>query len=138
MSHILHCRWYCGLTLVATLIQMVGCGGPAAPKREYADVVGTVTYEGKPLSKGSVMFQPDSGALVTGNIQADGKYSLKGVIGPNTVMIVSSDEAAPMSADKPETRVPPKSNIPERYGTPGSDLKFEVKAGQNKADFELK
>jgi hypothetical protein len=43
------------------------------------------------------------------------------------------------NADKPETRQPPKSNIPEIYGTPGSGLKFDVKAGANKgADFDLK
>lgn len=120
------------------LTSLWGCGGPAAPKREYADVSGKVTYKNQPVPKGQVIFQPSTGAAVTGDIKSDGTYALKGVIGPNTVSIVSRDEMGQTSADKPETRQPPKSHIPETYGTPGSGLKFDVKAGQNKADFDLK
>jgi hypothetical protein len=138
MRYILHRRWYGGLALVAILSQLVGCGGPAAPKREYADVVGTVKYKGKALVTGTVMFQPPNGAMIVSDIKKDGTYSLKGVIGPNIVTIVSQEEKPPMSAADPKSRVEPKSHIPEIYGTPASELKFVVKAGQNKADFDLK
>lgn len=120
------------------LTTLWGCGGPAAPKREYADVTGKVTYKSKPLTKGKVMFQPPTGAMVAGDIQSDGSYSLKGVIGPNTVTIVDRPELGETDANKPESRQMPKSTIPEIYGTPGSNLKFDVKAGNNTADFNLK
>ncbi|MDA0835282.1 MAG: hypothetical protein O2955_19280 [Planctomycetota bacterium] len=116
-----------------------GCGGgDDAPVREYADVTGKVTYNGEALTKGKVMFQPPSGAMVVGDIQADGTYSLKGVIGPNSVAIESRDDQGQMSADNPKSRQEPKSYIPPEYGTPASGLSFEVKAGTNTADFDLK
>jgi hypothetical protein len=126
----------CGL-LFGLLI--IGCG-PAAPKREYADVAGKVSYKGVPLKMGTVMFQPSSGPLVAGEIQSDGTYSLKGEIGENLVMITSSEAVDPAIAGDPEklkAAKPPKSHIPDHYGMSLSGLKFDVKAGQNKADFDL-
>ena len=56
---------------------------------------------------------------MSGDLKPDGTYSLKGVIGPNTVMIVSVEGSnAKPDANDPKTRQPPKSNIPETYGTP--------------------
>src|SRR5437762_1355796 len=91
MSHTFDCRRWSGLVLVAMLIQLVGCGGPTGPVRNYADVAGAVKYKGKPLTMGTVMFQPPTGAMATGDIKPDGTYTLKGVIGPNTVTIISRD-----------------------------------------------
>lgn len=122
--------WCC---LVAGLI--AGCG-PAAPVRKLADVSGKVSYQGKPLTMGSVLFQPKSGPLAEGLIQSDGTYKLKGEIGPNTVTIVSRDPEAP-GAD-PGKRTPTKSHIPEVYASPQGGLNFDVKAGSNTADFDLK
>jgi hypothetical protein len=126
------------LTTGVLLTSLWGCGGPAAPKREYAEVTGKVTYKNQPVPKGQVMFQPPTGAVVAGDLKSDGTYSLQGVIGPNTVTIVSRDDMGATDANKPETRQMPKSHIPEIYGTPGSNLKFDVKKGPNKADFDLK
>jgi hypothetical protein len=134
----------CGLGL--SLALMVGCGGPKAPKREYADVSGKVTYKGQPLKSGTVTFQPASGIAVIGDIQPDGSYSLKGVIGSNAVMISNRlPDPGPGSAD-PEKRKAAmaavekakETTVPDRFGTPGSGLTYEVKAGANKADFDLK
>lgn len=127
-----------GLLTGLMLTVLWGCGGPAAPKREYADVTGKVTYKNQPLTKGQVLFQPPTGALATGDIKPDGTYSLKGVIGPNTVTIIDRAEMGQPDINRPETRQMPKSSIPEIYGTPQSNLKFDVKAGANKADFDLK
>lgn len=123
---------------LAFALSLSGCGPAPPPKREYAEVTGKVTYKGKPLEKGQVKFQPAAGAMETGDIKSDGTYSLNGVIGSNTVMITSQEEAGPMKADDPKSRQPPKTFIPPNYGTPASELKFEVKAGTNKADFDLK
>lgn len=131
--------WACVLIYGLAIGSLAGCGGaPPAPKRQYADVVGKVSYKGEPLKMGQVMFQPTIGAVTIGDIKGDGTYSFKGVIGPNTVTIVSEDKSGPMSADDPKSRQPPKSHIPAKYNTTNSGLKFDVKAGKNTADFELK
>ena len=127
-----------GLLTGLLLTLLWGCGGPTEPKRQYADVTGKVTYKTQPVTKGQVLFQPPTGAVAAGQIKSDGTYSLKGVIGPNTVTIVDRAEMGQTDVNKPETRQIPKSSIPEIYGTPNSNLKFDVKAGANKADFDLK
>jgi hypothetical protein len=133
----------CSLGLSLALI--VGCGGPKPPKREYADVAGKVTYKGQPLKSGTVTFQPAVGMAVVADIKPDGNYSLKGVIGLNTVMISNRQpDPGPGEAD-PEKRKAAMAaiekakdtTVPDRFGTPGSGLKFEVKAGSNKADFDV-
>jgi len=119
------------------IVAIIGCGAPPSPKREFGDVKGKVSYKGQALKKGTVTFQPVTGTPVVGDIQADGTYSLKGVIGPNTVMIVSQDAGQGPTPEKREP-TPPKEHIPAKYGTPGSGLKFDVKAGPNQADFDVK
>ncbi|MEX0724888.1 MAG: hypothetical protein WD065_01380 [Planctomycetaceae bacterium] len=114
-----------------------GCGGDDAPVREYADVAGKVTYNGEAVKRGKVMFQPPSGEVVVADIQPDGTYSMKGVIGPNDVTIISRDEVPTAGPDEPISRIEPKSDIPLKYGTPESGLTFEVKPGTNTADFDL-
>ncbi|MDB5341199.1 MAG: hypothetical protein JWN70_6818 [Planctomycetaceae bacterium] len=131
-------RWFgfpvvCGLLLSLA----VGCGGaPAGPKRVFADVAGKVLYKGAPLKMGTIMFQPSSGAPASGKINPDGTYSLVGEIGPNTITITSVEEVAKIA--EPGKSPPIQNHIPVRYGTRDSGLKFEVKAGKNTADFDLK
>lgn len=128
------------------LILVVGCGGPPELKRTFADVTGKVSYQGAALKMGTVTFQPAAGAAVEGQIGPDGTYSVKAVIGPNRVMVVSREEAAGPPSPDPAARKAaeaaakgqPKVFVPESYGTAGSSLSFEVKAGTNKADFDLK
>lgn len=122
------------------VVALIGCGPPAPPKREFADVSGKVSYKGEALTKGTVAFQPASGIAVVGEIGEDGTYSLKGVIGPNTVTIISRDEGVgpkPDGTAKERVGTPGKSHIPDKYGTPGSGLKFDVEPGANTADFDL-
>lgn len=124
-----------GIVLTALLI---GCGG--GDRREYADVSGKVSVNGNPLKMGTVTFQPAAGAPATGTIQADGTYTLKGVVGPNKVMIVSREaEAADAGASPAKRAAPPQSFVPEQYGTPSSTLSFDVKSGKNEnANFDIK
>jgi hypothetical protein len=142
-------RGHCLVLMSAFCIQLAGCGGPAAPKREYADVSGTVKYNGKPVTKGSVVFQPASGAAVIGELKEDGSYTLKGVIGSNTVMINNptpqmpsavSDDIAKNKAAMAQNEEAAKAakTVPDNYATSKSGLTFDVKPGTNKADFDLK
>lgn len=134
-------RAYClVLGLMVLSGHFAGCG-PRAPKVEYADVAGKVTYKGEALKMGTVSFQPTFGARAVGEIKPDGTYTLKGVVGPNTVMIESHEPSAlpggPEAAKGMKTEA--KTYIPMTYAASTSGLSFEVKKVQlNKADFDLK
>ncbi|MES2789198.1 MAG: hypothetical protein V4719_06215 [Planctomycetota bacterium] len=125
---------------------LIGCG-PSGPRRDYAEVKGKVTYQGESLKKGTVIFQPASGAAVVADIQPNGTYTLKGVIGPNSVMVSNREPDPGPGGATPEQRKAAKAAaaaaakvkvVPPIYGTPASPLKVVVKAGANTADWEIK
>ena len=130
-----------------------GCGGPS-DQPELGQVTGTVTLDGKPLSGIAVVFQPESGRPARGMTDAEGKYELtyiretKGTkVGPNRVEIAPSEDGGaeeseesenPDDESQPVTK-PSKSGkptIPPRYNVQ-SELKADVKAGENTFDFQL-
>ncbi|MDB5339998.1 MAG: hypothetical protein JWN70_5617 [Planctomycetaceae bacterium] len=141
------CLGYCLVLIGVCSAHLAGCT-PAPPKREYAEVMGTVKYQGKPVSKGSIVFQPESGAPVVAELDAEGNYSLEGVIGPNDVMVrnplpaaaahtddIKANKAAQAEYDK---AVKSAKIIPDKYSSTSSGLKFDVQPGTNSADFDLK
>jgi len=67
-----------GVTLLAA-----GCGSKAT-------ITGTVTYQGKPIPQGYIVFYPDSGARPVNAPIIDGKYTAEQVpTGPAKVSITS-------------------------------------------------
>lgn len=118
------------------ICQFAGCSGDKLPKQQLAPVSGKVTYKGEPLKLGRIVFQPERGNGAATDIKSDGTYTLSGVVGKNVVTVASQEAASTNDKGLPN---PAKSFIPEKYSLPGqSDLSFEVKDGQNKADFDLK
>jgi hypothetical protein len=122
---------------------VLGCskktGMPTAP------VVGKVTYRGKPVPTGTVMFTPDEGPAATGNIAPDGTYRLTtyregdgAVIGRHKVTITALQD---MGNLLPEQRSPtPPPLVPVKYlSAETSGLTAEVKPDvTNTIDFHLK
>jgi hypothetical protein len=51
----------------------------AAGCQGTGDVSGKVTFQGKPLVFGTVLFEGSNGALRQGNIEKDGSYVVSGV-----------------------------------------------------------
>lgn len=114
-----HCPDYLGVAArgcslimaVASVLFLSGCGGPSGPERYH--VSGTVTFDGKPVPAGSVLFEPDkskgnSGPAAGVKIKG-GKYDTridgKGMVGgPHLVKIIGTDGVAP-SEDFPEGTV---------------------------------
>lgn len=124
------------LVLCTSLVAVVGCGG----KFKLAPVSGTVTLDGKPLSDATVSFTPaaagaDSPAS-SGKTDSAGKYSLKlvadesngAVLGKHQVTI-SKNFVSTSDVATPDERS--KAALPEH------DFSYEVKSGQNNADFKL-
>jgi hypothetical protein len=109
----------------------VGCS-QSGPK--LAPVQARVTLDGRPLNTVDVVFQPrDGGRPGTARTDADGHYeltykrgSMGARVGEHTVRIGYTSNIVPN---------PPK--IPARYNT-ASELRAEVKPGQNEFNFDLK
>jgi len=119
----------------------VGCQGTG-------DVSGKVTFQGKPLVFGTIVFEGSNGALHQGNIAKDGSYVVSGVATGEAKAAVSSRN--PKSSDfipiqrggapKPPPRpdFPGWFPIPSKYDAPyTSGLTYSIQRGENKIDIEL-
>lgn len=130
------------LTLTLALATCLGCS--PSGDRATAPVTGKVSYKGKTLNQGTVMFVPDDGGpAATGEINADGEYTLGtygtsdgAVLGKHKVSITALED---MAGALPEQRSgTPKPLVPQKYlNHEKSGLTFEVKDDDNVADFEL-
>ncbi len=84
-------------SIVCIVVLLTGCGGPSGPPRYV--VSGQVTFRGKPVPVGEIIFRPDAkaGNEGPGSVAAirNGAYSTesgKGVVGgPYVVEIVGFD-----------------------------------------------
>jgi len=125
-------------SLPLMLTVLLGCGDGRVVLPE-APVAGTVTYQGKPLSKGRIVFFHPSGQAKGADIGVDGAFNLVAFQGKNQVMVILREpDGSNLSPGGPPL-VRGKSLVPERYAEPGStDLSFDVEPGENKAEFELK
>jgi hypothetical protein len=96
-------------------------GAARADDVETGTVEGKVTFDGKPLAKGKVVFHPQKGKPIEADIDEDGNYMAKDVpVGKTPVTIVK------------ENFLPPKYSDPKK-----TELQIEVKKGKNTVDFNL-
>jgi hypothetical protein len=142
---------------VAGAVLVLGCGDGTGLAKRYP-VSGTVTYNGKPVEKGTITFAPATadGRSAAGTI-ANGSYTLT-TLAPNDgalpgkykVTIASTDidtseivaraqggagrhDAAFVKANKNA-----KNLVPSKYSLADtSKLEYEVKPQSNTADFPL-
>lgn len=136
--------------LICFLVSAFGCG-PG-----YGTVMGTVTYQGKPLTTGFVgMFHPD-GRQASGQVQKDGTYTIPGAPAGSVVVIVDSTPPIPVriiggTAKKENTDQTGEAKntalsspsgqhvaIPKKYGNPAeSGLSYTVRVGEQTHDVVL-
>ena len=149
------------LLLTGALLAMLltGCGG--GPR--LGKVSGRVTFNGKPVPTGTIMFYPDAGPAAVGAIGPDGAYSLTtikqgdgAVVGSHRVSIQATTVGPGSLADpksfeeemdlaqrkdpKAKVLVPGKVEwiVPEKYSRPETtDLTATVQPGANTIDFVL-
>ena len=139
------------LFLLCCSLLLSGCG-PNHP--ETAPVSGHVTYQGKPLPEGTVVFYPTEGRPARGSINSDGSYTLTtfedrdgAILGKHCVTIKSTK-----CVDLPPAKTPaeeaarahsPLSHkvewlLPERYARENtSPLTADVIRGDNTIRFDL-
>jgi hypothetical protein len=120
----------------------------AAGCQGTGDVSGKVTFQGKPVVFGTVLFEGSNGALRQANIEKDGSYVVTGVATGEAKAAVSSrnpkssDFIAIQRGDGPKP--PPRPDYPGWFPIPGkydaphtSGLTYSIKRGENKIDIEL-
>lgn len=123
----------------------VGCGGSGGP--EMARVSGKVTYQGKPLTKGTISFisADPNGTNANSVIGPDGSYSLQttnpndgAVVGEYRVIVSDVDPNALNTAAPGEPVKKQERAIPEKYEKPDtSGLTRKVVSGSNTFDIAL-
>jgi hypothetical protein len=117
-----------------SLFALAGCGGSS-----LVPVTGTVTYKGKALPQGTIMFQPEQGRAASGKIK-DGQivevttHTLNDglAVGKYRVSITAVANPEDMYA-KHESLIPAAYNSPDKSG-----LTAEITSGKNELKFDLK
>jgi hypothetical protein len=133
------------IALLAALLgaALTGCGAG------QAEVSGTVRYNGKPLTHGTIQFLGAEGIPYAGTIQADGTFSVQVPVGQTRVIVSCVDEG---KLKRSTTRVAASHNraavastsavnaplLPQRYADwNASGLTVLVKSGGTVQDFAL-
>jgi len=106
-----------GFILLLVPAMVVGCGGDA-PK--YANVKGTVTFNGQPIEKGTITFALPGRPPSTMDI-ADGKFNGQAMVGENRVSVSAMKKSATAPKRPPEA---------ERF-MKGYQEKFKEMPGQD-------
>jgi hypothetical protein len=146
------------ILLFPILATLVGCGG-GGDQPKFANVSGTVTYNGKPLEKGQITFSTEGRAPAAADI-VDGKYTGQAMVGQNRVAIAAFRKAAkprvfPEGAQKQieayqklnksggggtDVQFDPSMEdyIPEEYGKNSKQIRVVEAGAPNQFDFNIK
>ena len=124
------------LNSIAIIGCLVGCG----PESNVAKISGTVSVDGKPTAKGAISFVPISGKGPTAGTEIkDGKYTSEAAIGECKVEIripkVVGKKKLYDTPDSPEQEIM-EEVLPVKYNE-ATELKVEIKKGENTKDFDL-
>ena len=139
--------------VVTLLLTLVACFAGCSEDATTASVSGIVRLDGKPLPLGIIRFIPSAGRPASGEIQSDGTFTLGtygkkdgALIGKHRVTVTAIQSDAPVADPiaRQNVSLNTKRNpnlkrlVPTRYNGPTSSrLTFEVKPGQNHAEFDL-
>ena len=117
---------------------VVGCGAGGG---DVGELSGSVSYDGKPVSEGSITFIATDGKSPTaGGSIKDGKYTASKVpagsskVSISAVKVVGKKKAYD-TPDSPEVPIT-EPLLPEKYNVK-TELKYDVKAGTQTKDFDL-
>lgn len=121
---------------MACLLTSLGCGGGTDDTPQLGEVNGSVTLDGSPVPNATVSFHPlDGGRTSTAVTDEAGMYSLtyngtvKGAkVGQHEVAVSTFEEADDEEGANSPGR---KEVVPAKYASFPSQLKVEVKAGEN-------
>jgi hypothetical protein len=104
-----------GLLPFLILVMAVGCHGN---KPVYANVKGTVTFNGKPIEKGLITFAVEGKPPATSDI-VDGKFSGQAMVGSNKVSVSAWKKSANAPKPPKEAQIQIKGYMEKKRGEPG-------------------
>src|SRR5262245_59151744 len=133
--------------LAVTLASALGCANdapPPPPPGPKGSVTGTVKFDGKPITAGTLLLDSGKGYIAGAVIKPDGTFELKGTDG-NAVpagkynVAVTPPPAAPPAAGATKMPEPAKiEGVPEKFYNPlTSGVTVEVKEGIQTMDIVL-
>jgi hypothetical protein len=116
----------CSITVAVLAAVLLDPGRVASAEEELSSVTGRVTLDGKPLGTGKVIFHIGDGQFVGSKIGPEGEFKVgrvpKGTHKVTVEAIINGRNV-----------LPPVYSSEER-----SELRFEVKKGENVLDLQLK
>lgn len=125
------------LVILGTFLA-VGCGSGGPPASAKAR--GTVTHADKPVAEAEIYFiAAEKGYSANATLSAEGKYEITSNLPPASYKVFLTPPRItkpPMDGQPPP--VAKEVDVPNKYRSETtSDLKAEVKAGNNTFDFKL-
>ena len=155
------------LLAVVPVCFLFGCGGGADKPPSYANVSGTVTFNGKPLEKGTITFSTDGRPPSLMDV-VDGKFSGQAMVGSNKVAVSAKRKSSSGPNIPPQAKAmaeaqmkayaerPPGSQggggggqitnieigteeiIPPEWGTATKQMRVVEAGATNKFEFDIK
>ena len=125
------------VVLLGMIAGLTGCGrgGPV-----LVPVTGRVTFDGRPVETGEIIFRAVDGAVASGaGPIASGRYEARVPVGTKRVEVIATRQGAARPEKPGGSGEPPpvQMYVPDRYNAQ-SELTAEVTAaGPNEFDFEL-
>ena len=122
---------------VGCLLAAMGC----SESQPMGTVKGTVSVKGKPYTDAAVMFvSTASGQGSGGDIGADGSFTLADPLPVGTYTVYFAPKSiAPEDATAAPVPIHMDKSVPEKYwNEASSDIKVEVKEGDNNIPVEVK
>ena len=127
--------------IASCLLSLAGCAEKNADMR--GSVRGLVTFEGKPVAKGSIAFEPTAGTRgpSAGGDIIEGRYQIATPVGPaigTHVVRVSALGQTGRKVLNAVNRLVDElvETVPDRYNT-ASTLQVEIKKGRNELNLDL-
>ncbi|WP_298860489.1 hypothetical protein [uncultured Gimesia sp.] len=137
MKSLLH-----NITFVCTVMILTGCGGANDGPATFP-VSGKVTWDGKPVVEGNIIFRDaeEKTASAAGKIE-DGEFSFRAIAGKKTVVITATREVPGKTAvggAPDEPAVPAiEQYIPADYNEKSTLEAVVSDSGSNEFEFDLK
>jgi hypothetical protein len=130
------------LVLLAPIWPACGCtGGTTQPGNDL--ITGTIRFDGKPLTYGSIEFYDAGGNHKKTFIGTDGSYRMANTfdgevkvvitLGPPPVPVAAPSGAHGKKIEFEEIDLPARYRDPEK-----TDLRYKVSKGSNRIDIDLK
>lgn len=125
---------------VALLLVVSGCGGGGS-QAPTGSVSGTVTFQGTPVTEGDVnLISRETGQVYAAPLGDGGSFKIADPVQTGSYIVsIAPPLGAPPTVENPTPVIPNPANIPQKYRSDQtSDLKADVKAGENTFTFDMK